>query len=91
VCTLPPKLDLTQKAYRSASSGDEEDKLRAKRGRNNDMARVNEPPRLSCPYFQRKPYRYGPIRACSGPGWPDIHRLKYVTSCIDVIHYKAQH
>ena len=33
-------------------------------------------PRFACPYFKRNPDKYRHERACSGPGWTSIHRLK---------------
>jgi len=31
---------------------------------------------LACPYFKRDPRQKQCSRACSGPGWPTVHRLK---------------
>jgi hypothetical protein len=33
---------------------------------------------LACPYYQRNPRRYRHQKGCAGPGWKDVHRLKYV-------------
>lgn len=33
---------------------------------------------FACPFFKRDPGRYQSERACVGPGWPTIHRMKYV-------------
>jgi hypothetical protein len=35
-------------------------------------------PRLACPFYKAPPQKCGLYRACSGPGWSSIHRLKYV-------------
>ncbi|KAH5305110.1 hypothetical protein HBI12_171720 [Parastagonospora nodorum] len=40
----------------------------------NDKSEASK--RLACPYFKRKPLNYQPKRACSGPGWLTVHRLK---------------
>jgi hypothetical protein len=32
--------------------------------------------RLGCPYYQRNPTKYQNNRACSGPGWYKVHRIK---------------
>jgi hypothetical protein len=34
--------------------------------------------RYACPYFKRNPELYGSRRSCIGPGWTDVHRVKYV-------------
>lgn len=34
--------------------------------------------KLVCPYFRRDPEVFKDDKSCSGPGWPDIHRLKLV-------------
>lgn len=33
---------------------------------------------FACPYYQRNPARYGRTRSCKGPGWKQVHRVKYV-------------
>lgn len=32
--------------------------------------------KLACPYYQRNPEKHRNHRACAGPGWADVHRLK---------------
>jgi hypothetical protein len=34
---------------------------------------------LACPYFQHNPQKYSSQRSCPGPGWPTVHRVKYVS------------
>ncbi|KAF2036397.1 hypothetical protein EK21DRAFT_84083 [Setomelanomma holmii] len=34
--------------------------------------------RLACPYFKHAPLQTYSSRACYGPGWPSIHRMKYL-------------
>jgi hypothetical protein len=34
---------------------------------------------LACPYFKRDAIKGRKSRSCPGPGWKDVHRLKYVT------------
>jgi hypothetical protein len=38
--------------------------------------------RLACPYYKHNPHAQLPSRACSGPGWPSVHRLKFVLSLL---------
>jgi hypothetical protein len=35
-------------------------------------------PRLACPFTKAPPQKGDLYRACLGPGWSSIHRLKYV-------------
>jgi hypothetical protein len=35
---------------------------------------------FACPFFQRNPKKYQKWVACPGPGWPEVHRVKYVAS-----------
>lgn len=53
------------------------DSPRAKKRKLNEI-----PPKslFACPFFKRDPSRYQSERACVGPGWPSIHRMKYITS-----------
>lgn len=69
-CAWPSTVDAPQKAYRSASSGDEEEALRGKR------SKIIDQPKYACPYFQRNPWKHRLSRTCSGAGWAEIHRLK---------------
>lgn len=32
--------------------------------------------KLACPYYQRNPQMYETWKACSGPGFDSVHRLK---------------
>ena len=39
----------------------------------------DEAKKLACPYYKRNPQRYGRWTSCPGPGWDEVHRVKYVT------------
>ncbi|KAF2830185.1 hypothetical protein CC86DRAFT_403493 [Ophiobolus disseminans] len=56
---------------------DEEDKS-GKRQKNMDDSHASqaEGMRLACPYYKRNHQKHQPSRACAGPGWPKVHRLK---------------
>ncbi|KAH6657139.1 hypothetical protein BKA67DRAFT_180520 [Truncatella angustata] len=56
----------------SDSCGQEKPVLTSRKGKET-MKR-----RFACPYFKHNPAKYGGRRYCCGPGWPDIHRLKFV-------------
>ncbi|KAF2734915.1 hypothetical protein EJ04DRAFT_576606 [Polyplosphaeria fusca] len=34
------------------------------------------PPKFACPFFKHSPYKFHYRKACRGPGWAKIHRLK---------------
>jgi hypothetical protein len=38
---------------------------------------ADEGQKFACPYFKRRPYDYRNERACTGPGFCSVHRLKY--------------
>jgi hypothetical protein len=33
--------------------------------------------KFACPYFQRNPKKYRKWTSCPGPGWDEVHRVKY--------------
>jgi hypothetical protein len=35
-------------------------------------------PKFACPYFKRDPIRFKNERTCCGPGWDEVHRVKYL-------------
>jgi len=37
---------------------------------------------LACPYFQHNPSKYSTQRGCPGPGWPNVHRVKYASRLV---------
>lgn len=41
-----------------------------------NLDRESDGPKYACPYFQRNPQSPHLHRACRGPGFPDMHRLK---------------
>jgi hypothetical protein len=34
--------------------------------------------KFACPYFKRNPKKYQKWTSCPGPGWDEVHRVKYV-------------
>jgi len=40
---------------------------------------------LACPYFQHNRSKYGTQRGCPGPGWPNVHRVKYASRLVCTI------
>jgi hypothetical protein len=34
-------------------------------------------PKFACPYFKRNPKKYRQWTSCPGPGWDEVHRVKY--------------
>jgi hypothetical protein len=46
---------------------------------------------MACPFFKYDPDKYKTERTCPGPGWDDVHRVKFVaTSTIDCTsHFNA--
>ncbi|OCL08075.1 hypothetical protein AOQ84DRAFT_439822 [Glonium stellatum] len=73
----------------SLSPGGNDENDRRKRPKLNSPSPNNEDshsPKYACPYFKRNPQRYRPRRACTGPGWEKISRLKehlYRTHVLD--------
>jgi hypothetical protein len=43
--------------------------------------------RLACPYYKKHRGRFRPSRACAGPGWLTVHRLKY--GLLDILRYRC--
>jgi hypothetical protein len=67
------KRKLNQNSNDGESDGDQSTSDDPK-GKKNELR-----PRLACPFFKHDRLRYGDRscwRECSGPGWPDMHRLK---------------
>ena len=65
----------------------EDDKGSRKRRRKNDRSTESNlisPKRFACPYFKHDPFKNRSSRACSGPGFLTIAKLKYdLSHCID--------
>ncbi|KAK8123958.1 hypothetical protein PG999_003876 [Apiospora kogelbergensis] len=60
---------------RNEDGDDGDEKKPAKRTRmTND--RDTLPRKLACPYFKKEPGHFQFGRACSGPGWDTVHRIK---------------
>lgn len=45
-------------------------------------ASSEETKRFACPYYKRNPRKYCKWTSCPGPGWDEIHRVKFVVPCI---------
>ena len=52
-------------------SGKDRNKKRSKTDVHDDR------PRFACPYFKRDPAKFKNARTCCGPGWTEVHRIKY--------------
>jgi ribosome modulation factor len=35
--------------------------------------------KFACPYFKRNPKKYRKWTSCPGPGWDEVHRVKYAS------------
>ena len=40
--------------------------------------RENSIRKFACPYYKRNPEKYRKWTSCPGPGWDEVHRVKYV-------------
>lgn len=61
---------------------DEDDDKPSKRARGtneSDILDTSAARRLACPYYKRNKGKHQPSRACAGPGWLAVHRLKYAS------------
>jgi hypothetical protein len=77
----------SQKNEDEGIDDDENDFPKRRRGASGQHDKTHQEPfrKLACPYYQREPRKCHKHRACSGPGWDTVHRLKYVlTSYKDV-------
>ena len=76
--TAPLKLNKNKK-LQSEEEGDDDEKPNKRRkveiGTFENSKAVKK---LACPYYLRDPENYCNQRSCPGPGWNDVHRLKYV-------------
>lgn len=62
-------------------AGDDEDEYEEDARRtniSNAKSKEVECLRFACPYFRYNPAKYKIWRGCPGPGWPAVHRVKYV-------------
>ena len=65
---------------------DDDDGSRKRRRKNDRSMELNlaSPKRFACPYFKNDPFKDRSSRACSGPGFLTIAKLKYdLSHCID--------
>lgn len=58
--------------------GDGGDRRRKGRGLSGFSADTTK--RLACPYYKRNPRKYCTWTSCPGPGWDEIHRVKFVNT-----------
>ncbi|KAF2102943.1 hypothetical protein NA57DRAFT_71927 [Rhizodiscina lignyota] len=67
-----------KRRYSSVEDGNRDDQNDEERPnkQQRQISELGSPRKLACPYFKHDPCRYGNASACSGPGWPSIHRLK---------------
>jgi hypothetical protein len=68
--------------------GDEDEDKPSKRSRSlgdADRDESSSARRLACPYYKKHHGRFQPSRACAGPGWLTVHRLKY--GLLDIFSY----
>lgn len=72
--TWPPVVGKKRSADSEDFSDDEDDDDERPRKK---IARIEDPPKFACPFYKYNPARFGSERSCSGPGWPDMKRLKY--------------
>lgn len=71
------KRQLSDSDEKDEASGDgDDDKHGDDRGGNKRAKRDIEAKLFACPFFQHDPTMKYCSRACTGPGWPSIHRLK---------------
>lgn len=57
---------------------DEDDEEGQKQDRQSGKKPSQDREKYACPYFKYNPTKYRDWRVCPGPGWADIHRVKYV-------------
>ncbi|KAI1653889.1 hypothetical protein F4813DRAFT_393268 [Daldinia decipiens] len=55
-------------------NGSGQDQRRIKKGVNGEK---HQKQKFACPYFKHNPSKYKEWRTCPGPGWLDVHRVKY--------------
>jgi hypothetical protein len=58
------------------ADGDEEDENLRKRKKLEKSTSGVQPLRLACPFYKRIPSSCSKHRACAGPGWTTVHRVK---------------
>lgn len=72
----------TEKRRRDAEEdgedADDDGNARKHPKRNEKRNRAVRPVKYACPFYKRNPARYISFRSCPGPGWDDVHRVKYV-------------
>jgi hypothetical protein len=58
---------------------DDEERHEENRQSGEKLGQDRENRKYACPYFRYNPTKYRGWRICPGPGWADIHRVKYVS------------
>jgi hypothetical protein len=74
--TWPSMAGKKRSANVEESSDDDNDDDDEKRPRKSNTHKEKSS-RYACPFYKRNPHRFSSERSCSGPGWPNIQRLKY--------------
>jgi len=71
-------------AQHSMASGD----VQPTAATDTDKRRRKQPPggcsvkkKFACPFYKKSPEKHNTWTSCPGPGWDEVHRVKYVKSC----------
>jgi hypothetical protein len=77
--TLPMPTSQEEPVRMMWDAGDDSDHDgRRRRGKQAEKAEVGgSTMKFACPYFQRNPKKYRKWTSCPGPGWEEVHRVKY--------------
>jgi hypothetical protein len=70
-------LDQDQEEGDGHDDDDEDQEQPPKKQKGCSNAVVDDLRRFACPYYKRRPLEHVKYGACSGPGFPSVHRLKY--------------
>jgi len=72
------KRNLKRKLHeRNNGDTDEDDEGTSNGAQKDTDGPEEENPGYACPYFKYNPSLYKSARGCPGPGWPNVHRVKY--------------
>jgi hypothetical protein len=72
-----PQLDRVQQVHQEAD-GDGRRKKSKQASSGGVVTGEKSTGKFACPYFQRNPNKYRKWTSCPGPGWDEVHRVKYV-------------
>lgn len=76
----PGKRPLSQKDDRSANGGNDGDPSKRKKLDSDAQLHSNILRKFACPFYQHNPQKNSSRRSCRGPGWPSVHRVKYINN-----------